>query len=65
MFLPAMLTLSFTCNFVAVVLVSLFIVALCSRWHCAVVEIRSLVLARDDGVAGTCAKRVLQVKTLR
>lgn len=24
------------------------------RWHCAVVEIRSLVLARDDGVVGTC-----------
>ena len=24
------------------------------RWHCAVVGIRSLVLARDDGVAGTC-----------
>ena len=23
------------------------------RWHCAVVEIRSLVFARDDGVVGT------------
>ena len=29
---------------------------------CACIEIRSLVLARDDGVAGMCAKRVLQGK---
>ena len=28
--------------------------ALCSRRHCAIIEIRSLVLARDDGIAGTC-----------
>ena len=39
---------AFTCNFVAVVLVSLLFYVSCSRWHCAVVEIRSLVLARDD-----------------
>ena len=32
------------------------------RWHCTVIEIRSLVLARDDGIAGMCAKRVLQGK---
>ena len=24
------------------------------RWHCACIEIRSLVRARDDGVVGTC-----------
>ena len=29
-------------------------VFLICRWHCAVVEIRFLVLARDDSVAGTC-----------
>ena len=33
------------------------------RRHCAVIGIRSLVLARDDGVAGTSAKLVLQGKT--
>ena len=27
--------------------------ALCSRWHCTVIEMRSLVLARDDAVGGT------------
>ena len=27
---------------------------------CACIEIRSLVLARDDGIAGMCAKWVLQ-----
>ena len=30
--------------------------------HPAWFLIRSLVLARDDGIAGMCAKRVLQVK---
>ena len=41
----------FLCSFV---LVSLLFYISCSRWHCAVVEIRSLVLARDDGIVGTC-----------
>ena len=41
----------FFCPFV---LVSLLFYVSCSRRHCAVVEIRSLVLARDDGVFGAC-----------
>ena len=49
----------FLCSFV---LMSLLFYVSCSRWHCTVIEIRSLVLARDDGIVGMCAKRVLQVK---
>ena len=50
----------FLCSFV---LMSLLFYVSCSCRHCAVIGIRSLVLARDDGVAGTCAKRTLQGKT--
>ena len=45
----------FTCNArIAMVLMSLLFYVSCSRWHCTVIEIRSLVLARDDVVVGAC-----------
>ena len=37
-------------SYVLLFLCLLFIVAKCSCWHCSVIEIRSLVLARDDAV---------------
>ena len=40
--------LMFFCSYV------FLFIALCSRWHCAVVEMRSLVLARDDAVGALC-----------
>ena len=45
------MAVSFTCNArIAMVLMSLLFYVSCSRWHCTVIEIRSLVLARDDVV---------------
>ena len=45
----------FTCNArIAMVLMSLLFYVSCSRWHCTVIEIRSLVQARDDVVVGAC-----------
>ena len=41
----------FLCSFV---LMSLLFYVSCSRWHCTVIEIRSLVQARDDGIVGAC-----------
>ena len=49
------MAVSFTCNArIAMVLMSLLFYVSCSRWHCTVIEIRSLVLARDDVVVGAC-----------
>ena len=41
-------------SYVLLFLCLLFIVAKCSCWHCSVIEIRSLVLARDDGSLAFC-----------
>ena len=41
-------------SYVLLFLCLLFIVAKCSCWHCSVIEIRSLVLARDDDIGSMC-----------
>ena len=50
----ALIYVRFMHSYVLLFLCLLFIVAKCSCWHCSVIEIRSLVLARDDSVGSLC-----------